>query len=132
VSFAFGVRGSPVSILECGAYVSVAASAGLSAFALAAGNTNPQGIADPPVANEALAAVPVPSNVSASPLQPVSTLQDRLFKTTDTRTIGAETGLPADNTRWLDDTTGWGWVVESTPSNDSVDRKPGDQNTATC
>src|SRR5207302_10586373 len=42
-------------------------------FALAPGNTNPQGIADPPVPNEALAGVPVQGSVTTLPAQPVLT-----------------------------------------------------------
>ena len=80
-------------------------------FALAAGNTNPQGIADPPASGMMLTPAPLPEDVTNPRFQPIRT-----------------EALAAGNAIYLDDNAaGWGWFVDPTPWGDSEFTSPGNQ-----
>lgn len=80
-------------------------------FSLAAGNTNPQGIADPPPASFAKA-VPQPWTLPLA---------------VDFSGIGGNDSFRTLNTIWLDDNAGRSWFVDPTPGNDSEFTSPGNQ-----
>src|ERR1700692_46672 len=80
-------------------------------FALAPGDTNPQGIADPPPADMLLTPAPILQSVSTSPGEPLG-----------------DAALAAGTTIGLNDNAaGWGWLVDTTPRNASAFTTPGNQ-----